>query len=70
MGDALMGVGEIVHVRVKLRVGPKDVVQDAHVVVAQVLGGLNESPNGSHVMPDFNRGERDSYPHGMSFLRE
>ena len=57
MGYALMGVGEIVDVRVELRVGAKDVVQDAHVAVAQVFGGLCEGPHGSHVMPDFHGGE-------------
>ena len=57
MGDALMGVGEVVHVRVELRVGAKDVVQNSHVAVSQVFRGLNEGPHGSHVMPDFNGGK-------------
>jgi len=70
VSHTLVGVGEVVNFGVVLRICSENVIEDADVVIAQVLGGLDEAADGAKVVPDFDCGKGDSNTHKIPLARD
>ena len=46
-----------------MRICSENVIEDADVIIAQVLGGLDEAADGAEVVADFDCGKGDSNTH-------